>query len=482
MNEQEQAQFMQWLKQKVGGDEQKLKQVLSQLQGNKEAMTQAYQQFTQEAGQGAEQGTEQSSYKRGGKLSYIDCLKQFKKGGPMDCGCKKKVPKGLVGMIAKGVTLAPKLAGLSKVAKPALSFGQKALKFGMDNKKAILGTVQGGMDLAKSARGLQNTDSSVVTPSAGNDYYGANAGAIQSPQMLPMQRQVPIFTGNDIPNGGIVNSQPKPKLIEKGGKLKKKKFAEGGVLFADKGARLERREERQDKRAERQLGRADRRLEREFNYQGTEKSPGVFERPRNRFDEGAEAFMRARQPLGITDASVGSVGYQNQKEILNVLNTQSRPSMESRWNTYDREQPSISTINNKTTPEFKTRGASKQTTSNRETSKVSGQSKVVEKAKTTKVIEKPTLGPSKPTLSPGIPATGGRLPVYSGNNPGVMSTIMPTFPKSILNTYSGYAPGQLAAIQGEDTKYKRALESSDQSERLQIPTLANKLRSLGFLK
>jgi hypothetical protein len=338
MNDQDmQAQFIQWLAQKTGAKtEEELKQVVERLQSDEPTMQKVMAQFQSEVGEGQAAA---SQFAEGGKLDYLDCLNKMKKGGKMDCGCNKKVAKGLVGMIAKAATLIPKVAGLAKTAKPVLSLGQKALKFGMDNKNAILGTIQGGMDLAKSARGSKNTDSTVVTPSTGNDYYGANAGAIQSPQMLSMQRQVPVFTGNDIPNGGVTNTQP--KLIEKGGKLKKKKFAEGGILFADKGARVE-------KRVERKIERKDRNLVGDYNLSKATDATGIYPRAKNKFNVAEDIMANARRPLDRGDAK-GS--YQPSVKTVN-------PKIEAaNFSSLKSREESAAPASAKATPEsFKTRG------------------------------------------------------------------------------------------------------------------------------
>lgn len=86
MEDQEmQAQFIQWLAQKTGvKTEDELKQVIMKLQSDKGQMQQVMQEFQAEMSGGQGQPTMQRA---GGKLAYLRCLSQFKKGGNIDCGC-----------------------------------------------------------------------------------------------------------------------------------------------------------------------------------------------------------------------------------------------------------------------------------------------------------------------------------------------------------------------------------------------------------
>ena len=91
MDEQTQAQFIQWLASKLGvQSEEELQQAVEQM--GEEGIQQAMQQFMQE-----NQGGSVGAYLNGGKLDYIKSLYAFKKGGSIKNGKKDA-------MTAKGVT------------------------------------------------------------------------------------------------------------------------------------------------------------------------------------------------------------------------------------------------------------------------------------------------------------------------------------------------------------------------------------------
>lgn len=486
MNDQDmQAQFIQWLAKKTGAKtEAELKQVVEKLQADEPTMQKVMAQFQAEMGG---QANEAPQFAKGGKLDYIECLQHMKKGGKMDCGCGKKVTKGQLGMVAKAASLTPKIAGLVKTAKPALSLGQKALKFGMDNKKAIIGTIQGGLDLAKSLK-PKNTDSTVITPSADNDYYGANAGAVQSPPMLSMQRQVPIFTGSNIPDGGIVRKpETQPALKEKGGKLKKKHL-NGGILFADRGTKLAQRAEEaeakgQSNKSDRLARRAQevrsKKLVRDFNYQGNEVSPGVFGRERNKFDEGAETLLRAQQPLAIEKVQpiITRPGFNNNRAVEDIERSIAA-----------HRAPLTPQAPVETTPQFKSFGeAFKYYRGKQDIFNYKGKDYTTKIAEEVKPVMKPVVLPNKPVATTpatpitqgapagtiegthssrnpelsgtSIPLGGGRVPVYIGNNPTIINRSTPWNPLGSI----GWIPTETQPSKEEVAKKQAIKETGIQA-------------------
>ena len=78
MDEQTQAQFVQWLAQQLGVQtEEELQAAMQQL--GEEGIQQAFQQFQQEA--------QAQAYREGGKLNYIKQLQAFRKGGKTKKAC-----------------------------------------------------------------------------------------------------------------------------------------------------------------------------------------------------------------------------------------------------------------------------------------------------------------------------------------------------------------------------------------------------------
>lgn len=72
MDEQTQAQFIEWLAQQLGvSSEEELNAAVEQM--GEEGLQQAFQQFQQE--------TQAQAMKEGGKLNYIKNLQAFRKGG-----------------------------------------------------------------------------------------------------------------------------------------------------------------------------------------------------------------------------------------------------------------------------------------------------------------------------------------------------------------------------------------------------------------
>lgn len=250
MDEQTQQQFIQWLAKKTGAKtQQDLQKVLAKLQSNKGQMEQVIQQFQQEmtSTQEGQSAIEEPMYEKGGKLPYVDCLK---KGGAVDCGCVKKGSKG------------------TKVTSQA------------------------------------------------------NAGAIKSPKYPALGNKPIMFTKKEVDNMPNWETTTTPmRTMEK-----------GGVLLAGRGARLldrakrvdnsgdhkrgtnmliraakvgERETNRQDRRAEREINNRNEKLVTDYNYQGTEVAPGVFQRGRSQFDASNENMLANRRPLDGGDAGRG---------------------------------------------------------------------------------------------------------------------------------------------------------------------------------
>lgn len=123
-----------------------------------------------------------------------------------------------------------------------------------------------------------------------------NAGAIKSPKYPALGNKPVMFTKKEVDQMPGWETATTPMRTH----------AEGGILLAGRGARLAARADRisarSDRAAERSINRKDAKLVADYNYQGVEKSPGVFERSRNRFDEGAETLLKAQQPLDGGDA------------------------------------------------------------------------------------------------------------------------------------------------------------------------------------
>lgn len=342
MNDQDmQAQFIQWLAKKTGAKtEAELKQVIEKLQADEPTFKKVMAQFEAEMG-----NQTQTTMKNGGRLDYLNCLKQFKKGGTMkDCGCDgKKIVKGFAGLaaIGKAVTKAP---GLAKGVTKLPTMGQKVagaasnLKRNMQSVQGIANTITKVGDAASKVGGI--VSSVGQTAQVFKNGPTAPINQVTGSTNTPSTYNVGTFGMYNNPSGpgGISTSDPNqarviPKLAEKGAKLKKGKYLEGGILVAGRGDRLKERaarvEQRQENRAERKLARSDKRLVDEYNYHGVETSPGVYERPRSRFDEGAEALVRARQPLVNlpSPTQVMQVSNRRNMNILPNLNhlTDSRP-------------------------------------------------------------------------------------------------------------------------------------------------------------
>lgn len=92
--EDKQQEFIAWLGEKLQAqDEGDLKKKLEGL--GKDEIRQAYEQFLSEADNTV------ASARLGGKLEYIECLKQFKKGGSIDCGCGGMKIKSKGGKLGK---------------------------------------------------------------------------------------------------------------------------------------------------------------------------------------------------------------------------------------------------------------------------------------------------------------------------------------------------------------------------------------------
>lgn len=145
----------------------------------------------------------------------------------------------------------------------------------------------------------------------------ANVSAIKSPKYPALKPDVSSFTKKEIDNiPGWETTTTPMRIMEK-----------GGILFADRGARLAARSEKAaangntnkaDRLAKKSLSYRDKQLVRDFNYQGSQVKPGVFQRARNQFDMGAETLLKAQQPLQGSATSIAlPVNIQGRTPVMN---------------------------------------------------------------------------------------------------------------------------------------------------------------------
>lgn len=226
MEDQEmQAQFIQWLAQKTGAKtEDELKQVIMKLQSDKGQMQQVMQEFQAEMS-----GGQPTMQRAGGKLAYLRCLSQFKKGGKVDCGCGgakmekgAKVPKAFLGAVMGAIKGAGAIAkGGASVAKGAQALATAGKVAGMANKAIGIGQQVAGA--------LKPRPAGTSTNATGLQGYQTMPN-INTPTMPSFQVGM-VDSPNDVPGGrvlypGVQNSvqDTTPKLVEKGAKLKAKKL------------------------------------------------------------------------------------------------------------------------------------------------------------------------------------------------------------------------------------------------------------------
>lgn len=222
MEDQEmQAKFIQWLAQKTGAKtEDELKQVIMKLQSDKNQMQQVMQEFQTEMS-----GGQPTLQKSGGKLAYLQCLSQFRKGGKVDCGCGgvkmekgSKVPKAFLGAVMGAIK------GAGAIAKGGTSLAKGANALAKVGK--IAGGVQKAVGIGQQFMGQLNTPPT-NQPSTGT-MGTQNMPSLNTPTMPSFQvgmynnpNQVP---GAQVMYQGVQGSVDQtPILKEKGGKLKPKK-------------------------------------------------------------------------------------------------------------------------------------------------------------------------------------------------------------------------------------------------------------------
>lgn len=88
MDEQTQLEFIKWLQTNLQiEDEDVFKEELNKL--GTEGIKKAFQEFSK----AKEQSQSKPMYAEGGKLEYLKCLREFKKGGKIGCGCNGKKMK-----------------------------------------------------------------------------------------------------------------------------------------------------------------------------------------------------------------------------------------------------------------------------------------------------------------------------------------------------------------------------------------------------
>lgn len=194
--EDNQQEFISWLAGKLEAqDEEDLKQKVKEL--GDEGIKAAYDQFLTDNVQ---------SRKDGGKIQYIKCLQEFKKGGKMGCGCggmKLSLKK------EKGGTVEP-------------SFNGKAVK-GLNPKKVIMGQ---GIDGVLGAKPVvkRQTGGKLVSKPAANAPKGDPAQAVQAltPEQVQEQKvdkKVLELQGKNQPKDiltpmDILMEQVRPKQIK----------------------------------------------------------------------------------------------------------------------------------------------------------------------------------------------------------------------------------------------------------------------------
>jgi len=213
MEKEESEKFIQYMAKKLKVNSQKELETALQSMGE-DKLKSEYEAFKRE---------DQPMYKGGGSLKYIKCLKYFKKGGIVDCGCGKKMNKGgniqkaflgaLLGGL-KGVMAGAKTAGtLAQGANTAMKVGKGMQQAGnvINAGKQILGNAKQFMNprqvvpqtIAPTTVGINPQVSPGLNPVTSQNTPTLNA------------RSIPTFT----PSG--TESLTKPMYQEDGGKLKK---------------------------------------------------------------------------------------------------------------------------------------------------------------------------------------------------------------------------------------------------------------------
>lgn len=236
MEKEESVKFIQYMAKKLNVKNQaELETALTNM--GEEKLKAAYDEFKS-----------QPSYREGGKLDYLNCLKKFKKGGVMGCGCGGPMKKGGVVKAQWGAILG---------AAKSLGTAAKSFKTGM----ALAGTAAKGVDtLGKAGKIAGNVKSVLDTGSklysGYQDMMKPKVAQPQMVQMMPTQQvplnpqvpqinnpvtatNAPILNQRSIPTiNPAPGTQPvKPLYGEDGAKLKKlkdlkkiKKHAAGGKL------------------------------------------------------------------------------------------------------------------------------------------------------------------------------------------------------------------------------------------------------------
>lgn len=183
-----QEQFISWIAAKLdAADENDLQSKLQEL--GDEGIKQAYDQFLQESSV--------ATRKDGGKLEYIKCLQEFKKGGKM-CGC--------------GGTL--NLAKKDKGGKLSRSYQGKAVT-GSTPKKVKMGQ---GADLVLGGQPTLKRQEGGALP---------NAKPTQSPSKQASQKGGNTNQQNGMQQGPTPEQIQEQKVDEKASQLLNKKLGQG---------------------------------------------------------------------------------------------------------------------------------------------------------------------------------------------------------------------------------------------------------------